>query len=77
VLSTLKILNFRRNSGDGNRVGNFDVEIVPGVTIKNMALMQKPDGDCRVFGKSVYIESAASDELAVLALAASTTGGAQ
>jgi hypothetical protein len=77
VFSTLKVLNFRRNSGDGNRVGNFDAEIVPGLIIKDMALMQRPGDDCRVFGKRVYVTGHIANELAALALAASvTTGGA-
>lgn len=71
----MRVLNFRRNSGDSNRLGNFDAEVLPGLIIKDMALMQRPGDDCRVFGKRVYVTGTVADELAVLALAASVTAG--
>jgi hypothetical protein len=71
----LKVSSFRRNRGDSNRVGNFDAEIVPGIVIKNMTLMQNQEGRYTVFAKGVYLQNPAADDLAALAIAALAAGG--
>jgi hypothetical protein len=58
-------------------MGVFDVEIVPGITVNHLALIRKPDGQMRVFGKGLFLKRHAEQQLIELALAASTVGGAR